>query len=287
VFAGAVKATQSVFFGTLLNWYIGKGSAARLGKPLDPNWDMTRAAHIADNEAMSYLLSSLTRGPDSYYVSFAVMRPFYTLTEFFRTPTDPEGQWDWTRHFEDKQKHDIESYESGLSPEAPYFAGVPDVADDNFVYMCQRADYVSFYVGHTAGEPPPVAPRYEFMDSLRALDMDARSTRVERNIELIVTALDRSGFSADSEHNFLTKKFLIKMVPFVTFNAHEKCKAIGRQLESELRSIAVANLQALRNLRNLKLSDVEFMPLSIRRFIQRYADILRDDEKRNPGKDVR
>jgi hypothetical protein len=37
------------------------------------------------------------------------------------------------------------------------------------------------------------------MDSLRALDMDARSKRVERNIDLIVTALDRSGFSADSE----------------------------------------------------------------------------------------
>ena len=65
----------------------------------------------------------------------------------------------------------------------------------------------------------------------------------------------------------MTKKFLIKMVPFVTFDAHEKCKAIGRQLESELRSIAVANLQALKNLRNLKLSDVQFVPLSIRRFI--------------------
>lgn len=287
VFAGAVKSTQSTFFGTVLNWYIAKGSTRRLGAPLDPNWDTTRAAHIADNEAMSFLLSSLPMEPGAYYVSCAVMRPFHTLTEFYRTPTVPDDEWDWTSHFEAKLADEQDSYDKGLTPEPPHLAGAADVADDDFVFMCRKADYVSFYVGHTAGDPPPIAPRYEFMESLRALRVDERAQRVARNVGLVVAALDRTGFSADSEHNFMTKKFLIKMVPFVTFDAHEKCKAIGRQLESELRSIAVANLQALRNLRNLKLSDVEFVPLSIRRFIERFADVVRDDEKRDPDKDKR
>jgi hypothetical protein len=50
---------------------------------------MTRAAHIPDNEAMSYMLSTLNAGREKgqYFVSFQVMmRPFHSLTEFFFLP---------------------------------------------------------------------------------------------------------------------------------------------------------------------------------------------------------
>jgi len=283
VFAGAVKSTQARFFSIVLNWYIAKGSRRRFGAPLDPNWDTTRAAYIADNEAMSFLLSTLEdkRKDGVYFVTFAVMRPFHTLTEFFRTPKSEK--YDWVDHFEKVRDEEMRSYDRGLNNELPHLASIADVADDDFVYPCARADYVAFFVGHTAGEPPPVAPRYEFLESLRSLSSsEAVRERVARNIGLVVSALDRTGFSADKEHNFLSKKFLVKIIPHVVFDAHEKCKALGRQLEAELRSVVIANLQALKNTRAYRVSDVEFLPLSIRRFIERYAQVMDDDRKRDP-----
>lgn len=285
VFGGAVKGTQARFFSTLLNWYIAKGSITRFGQPLDPYWDTTRAAYIADNEAMSYLLSTLTdrRREGVYYATCAVMRPFHTLTEFFNSAKTSEHNW--VSHFELVRERQLSGYRDGIETEAPYLASVPDLADEDYVYMCSKADYVSFYIGHTAGDPPPIVPRYEFLESLRTLgSIAAARERVARNVHLMVAALDRTGLSADKEHNFLSKKFLVKLIPFVIFNAHEKCKALGRQLEAELRSIVIANLQALKNARGLKISDVQFLPMSIRRFVERYASMIEEERKRNPDK---
>jgi hypothetical protein len=282
VFAGAVKTTQSVFFSTVLNWYIAKGSRRRFGAPLDPNWDTTRAAHIADNEAMSFLLSTLEdkRKDGLYYVTFTVMRPFHTLTEFYKTPRT--SKHDWIAHFEDVREREMKAYRDGLDNDLPHLASIADVADDDFVYLCVNADYAAFFVGHTSGEPPPIAPRYEFLENLRPMRPAAARERVVRNVRLVVEALDRSKFSADKEHNFLSKKFLVKIIPHVIFDAHEKCKALGRQLEAELRSVVIANLQALKNVRSIRVSDVEFLPLSIRRFVERYARVMEEERKRDP-----
>jgi hypothetical protein len=285
VFAGAVKATQARFFSTLLNWYIAKGSRGRLGRPLDSNWDTTRAAYIADNEAMSYLLSALEEGRRSsvYYVTFAVARPFHTLTEYFHSATTSD--YDWVAHFERVRDAELRAHLSGIGADPSYLSSVPDLADEDYVHMCRKADYVSFYVGHTTGQPPPIAPRYEFLESLRTLGgvADARA-RVARNVRLMVEALDRTGLSADKEHNFLSRKFLFRLIPFVIFDAHEKCKSLGRQLEAELRSIVIANLQMLKQARGLRISDVQFLPLSIRRFVERYARMVEDERKRDPDK---
>jgi hypothetical protein len=285
VFGGAVKVTQARFFSILLNWYIAKGSRKRLGAPLDPDWDSTRAAHIADNEAMSFLLSTLIdrRSEGLYYVSFAVMRPFHTLTEFFRTPRTPDH--DWKSDFDERLEREMREYREGATHDVPWLNTVPDVADDDFVFLCRKADYVTFYIGHTAADPPPIAPRYEFLESLRPMgDPVVMAARVERNRRMIVAALHKTGFSADSEHNFLSRKFLVRIIPFVVYEAHEKCKALGRKLEAELRSIVVANLQGLRNARSLKPSDVQFLPVSIRRFVERYSRILKDEKERDPGR---
>ncbi len=284
VFAGAVKVTQQRFFSMLLNWYISKGSRARSGTPLDPDWDTTRAAHIADNEAMSYLLSTLVdrRHDGLYYVTFAVMRPFHTLTEFFRVPRTADDAW--AEHFEHLRDLQLSRYQAELDNDMPYLATVGDLADENYVFMCRKADYVAFYVGHTAGEPPPVAPRYEFLESLRPLgSADAARGRVARNQRLIVGALHHTQFHPDREHNFLSRKSLVRIIPYVVYEAHEKCKALGRKLESELRSIVVANLQALRNLRSLNKKDVELRPVTIRRFVERYRRFTRD-ENDDPGR---
>jgi hypothetical protein len=282
IFGGAVKATQARFFSTLLNWYIASGSRDRFGESLDPDWDTTRAASIADNEAMSFLLSSLDdrRRQGTYFVSFAVMRPFHTLTEYYRQPDATD--FSWTAHFEEKLRRDLRAYQDGHESELPYLATVPDVADDDFVFMCERADYVSFYVGHPGADPPPVAPLSEFLESLRPKSLEEAQSRVARNVRLIVAALDRSGLSADTEHNFLSKKFIVRIIPYVVFEAHEKCKALGRQLEGELRSIVIANLQALRHARALRVKDVKFLPVTVRRFVEHYASVIGEERKRDP-----
>jgi hypothetical protein len=40
----------------------------------------------------------------------------------------------------------------------------------------------------------------------------------------------------------------------------------------------VANLQGIRRARHLKPGDVRFLPLSIRRFVERYASAIEDDD---------
>jgi hypothetical protein len=271
VFAGAVKTTQARLFAPILNWYIARGSRQRFGQPLDATWDMTRAAHIPDNEAMSFLLSTLndSRGPGQYFVSFQVMRPFHSLTEYYAQP-DSDAREFWPTFFRDKQEREQREYDAGRDPEPSWLATVGDVEDEDYVYMCGNGDYVAFYIGHTGGDPPPIAPRYEFMEALRRLGADGAAERVRRNVRLLVAAIDRSKLAADRDHNFLSRKTLVKIIPFVILEAHEKCKALGRQLDNELRSIVIANLQGIRRARDLDARDVQFLPLSIRRFVERY-----------------
>jgi hypothetical protein len=271
VFGGAVKATQIQFFSGLLNWYIASGSKRCLGEPIDPEWDATRVAHIADNEAMSILLSTVgQRDRTRYPVTFMLCRPFYTLTEFYDfTET---ADFDWVRFFLEKRGRELRDYQSRQTNEYPVLAASPDVADDSFVYMMSHADYLSFYVGHTGGEPPPVVPRYEFLQSVRSSpDADKVAHRVTQARAAVVEALHQTGISADRDHNFMSKKILVKLIPFVVFNAHEKCKAMGRKLEAELHSIAVQWLSVFRRDRAAyRDSDVVFRPMNIKDFIDRY-----------------
>lgn len=276
VFAGAVKTTQARLFASLLNWYISRGSSASHGQPLDPGWDLTRAAHIADNEAMSLLLSTLNgrHGPGQRFVTFQVMRPFHSLTEYyFRGPARHDAR-SWVEFFRAKQRREVDDYEAGIVPDRPWLTQFSDLEDEDYVYMCGHADYVSFYVGHTAGDPAPVAPRYEFLESLREKTHDDAAERVARNVRLLVGALDRTGLSLDRDHNFMSRKELVKIIPAVVFNAHEMCKALGRQLDSELRSIILANLQGIRRAKHLGPEEARFLPISIRRYVERYRRAL-------------
>jgi hypothetical protein len=279
VFAGAVKTTQTQLFSTVLNWYIARGSTATLGEPIDPAWDLTRAANIADNEAMTFLLSSLVDGPEkgSYWVTFQVMRPFSALTEYYMSAEHDDPGF-WPDFFAERQQYDLQAYESGRETEPPYLANIGNLRTESYVSMCTRADYVTFYIGHTAGDPPPLLPRYEFMESLRAKSPEQAAARVSRNVAMIVGAIDRTSLSLDRDHNFLSRKTLVKIIPFVIYEAHEKCKAIGRQLDSEVRSIVVQNLQGIRNAKNLTPRQIRLLPESIRRHAERYKQALRDDD---------
>ena len=272
VFAGAVKGSQLHLFATIINWFIAHGHPASGVPPVDPGWDVSRAAMLADNEAVTMLLATLAAGRgDGYFCTFAVSRPFHALTDMAREYAH-EMPDIWVDKLRDRQNDHL-----GKPMMDSYWKTVDVIEDDPYVRMCEEADYVMFYIGHTAGDPLPLAPRYEFLESLRPAGAEEAAARVRRNVELLVAALDHTKFTPDSDHNFLTGKRLVKIVPSVVYQAHEYCKALGRRLETELKSMIVANLHRLGLARRANDDAVSLRPLNARRFFEREAR-LRDPE---------
>jgi hypothetical protein len=272
VFAGAVKGSQLHLFSTVINWFIAHGHTASGIPPVDPGWDVSRAALLADNEAITMLLATLAaeRG-EGYFCTFAVSRPFHALTDMARD-YESETPGVWVDKLRDRQLDHL-----GKPMMDSYWKTVDAIEDEPYVRMCEEADYVMFYIGHTAGNPLPLAPRYEFLESLRTAGPRAAAGRVRRNIELLVAALDHTKFHVDTDHNFLTGKRLVKIVPAVVYRAHEYCKALGRRLETELKSMIVANLHRLGLARRASDDAVNLRPLTAERFFDREAR-LRDQQ---------
>ena len=61
----------------------------------------------------------------------------------------------------------------------------------------------------------------------------------------------------------------MKHVPFVVYEAHAKCKALGPMPESEPRSLVIANLRRLRLARFGAHDEVRFRPAAITAYIER------------------
>ena len=280
VFAGAVKGSQLHLFATIINWFIAHGHPASGVPPVDPGWDVSRAAMLADNEAVTMLLATLAAGRgDGYFCTFAVSRPFHALTDMAREYAH-EMPDIWVDKLRDRQNDHL-----GKPMMDSYWKTVDVIEDDPYVRMCEEADYVMFYIGHTAGDPLPLAPRYEFLESLRPAGADAADARVRRNVELLVAALDHTKFTPDSDHNFLTGKRLVKIVPSVVYRAHEYCKALGRRLETELKSMIVANLHRLGLARRANDDAVSLRPLTAQRFFEREARLRDPETKEIEGPD--
>lgn len=275
VFAGAVKASQLQLFSMVVNWFIKYGHPTSGTPPVEPNWDISRGARLNDNEAATMLLATLIpdRHEGGYFCTFAIARPFHALTDMSREYEHEKRDF-WVAKLQDRQRGHIDK--PGMDS---YWKTVDAIEDDPFVRMCEEADYILFYIGHSAGEPLPLAPRYEFLESLRsrANAQDAASA-VRRNVELLVAALHHTKFSTDSDHNFLTGKRLVKIVPFVVYRAHELCKALGKRLESELKSMIVANLHRLGLARKATEDAISLRPLSARRYFERQK-ALREETK--------
>ena len=68
-------------------------------------------------------------------------------------------------------------------------------------------------------------------------------------------------------HELLFAKRLVKIIPQVVYMAHEYCKALGRQLESELKSV-VAKLFLLQRT-CINPANVKLLPMTIREYLQR------------------
>jgi Fe2+ or Zn2+ uptake regulation protein len=275
VYAGAVKSTQIRLFSRLINWYIALGSKQTLGEAIEPNWDGSRAEFISDIDVMTNLFASFPdQGKkDGFLVSCVVLRQFASLTDFFDTRVDDESEW-----FHTLCKHRLnalDAYERFRGGFLPYHALISedDLANDAYVYLLERADYASFYIGHTGGNPAPKIPRYEFLCSLRTIPTSRAKEHVEHSIEQIVTALLTSHLTPDRDHNFLSKLSLVKMVPFVVYQAHEFAKVLGKRLESDFKSAVVKRL-ADRRKQRIDDRDAIVNPIGVQRYLQRFSSAL-------------
>ena len=77
----------------------------------------------------------------------------------------------------------------------------------------------------------------------------------------------------------------MKIVPSVVYRAHEYCKALGRRLETELKSMIVANLHRLGMARRANDDAVSLRPLTARRFFEREARLRDPETKEIEGPD--
>ena len=111
-----------------------------------------------------------------YFCTFAVSRPFHALTDMARE-YEHEMPDLWVEKLRDRQNDHLRKPMIDS-----YWKTVDIIEDEPYVRMCEEADYVMFYVGHTSGDPLPLAPRYEFLESLRAVGPEAAAARVRRDL---------------------------------------------------------------------------------------------------------
>jgi hypothetical protein len=64
---------------------------------------------------------------------------------------------------------------------------------------------------------------------------------------------------------------LPRLVPYVVYEAHEKCKVLGHKLEAELRQAIAANLAQIKAIRGALASKVEIESMSLTVYLTRAA----------------
>ena len=273
VFAGAVKTTQLRTFSRIVNWYVKRGSARQLGQAIDPSWDVSRASHVTDAVAMTHLLCTLPEceGADEYYRTCIISRPFPAMVTSLRelrvnTPKE------WLAWFEERSEREMEAQKrhGGLLS----FLGATDLEDDPYVRMCQYADYAMFYFGRPGGSPQVGFPRFEFMDALRCLGAAKREARVSATVAAIIDGVHATKWTLDRDHNFLSRVRLPRLIPYVVYEAHEKCKVLGHKLESELKQAIAANLARIKGSRAIPGSKVAIEPISLGGYLNRAVQRL-------------
>lgn len=279
IYAGVVKGTQLQTLSIAINWWIGKGSTRKHGKPLDPCWE-ERARHIQEHAALTQLFAAIPDVREKlrqgvFYTTCAVVRQFPAMTESFYM-LSRNGQT-WSEYFGARRDELLERFRRGEPSRLIQQA----IEDDPYVYLCGHADYVSFYVGHTAGDPAPLVPRYEFITSLRALTdapqggmhpkleehLGQITSLVEDHVLRIVGALYQFKIDQDQDHNYLTDKKITRLQPRSILRAHEKSKAIGKRLEAEVASAITKKLIELRRLRASAPAAASFRPVTLRQFV--------------------
>lgn len=276
IFSGAVKMTSLRTFSRIINWYIKR--------EIDQEWDLSKVCHVTDPVAVTRLLAALPPlTGDEYYRTCIIVRPFSALSSDLRG-LRVQKEDEWLDYFTQRQIRQAKEFEQ-RGGEPSWFVG-QELEDDPYVRMCQIADYASFYFGKPGGDPQLTLPRFEFMDALRRLDPGIRVRRVAKSVELIMSGVHLTKWSLDREHNFMAQRKMPRMIPYVVYEAHEKCKALGHKLESELRQAIAERLSYLKALRGLPVPKVQIEPVSVRDYLNRVSRRLLGAEKSDASEEI-
>jgi hypothetical protein len=267
VFAGAVKSTQLKTFSRIINWYVKRGSRRQFGKPIDPAWDLARASLVTDSVAVTRLLRALPPvGDSTYYRTCVLVRPFPAMVTALHTlRKDTPDEW---LDFFGRWRNNQIKERSEHGGERSVLEGA-QLEDDAYVRMVQEADYAMFYFGKPSPDPQITLPRFEFMDSLRKRQSADRRRRVFRAVDQIITGVHLTKWHIDKDHRFMTTRKLPRLVPFVVYEAHEKCKVLGHKLEAELRQAIAMRLSQLKALRGLSVPKLVIDPVPLKTYIVR------------------
>lgn len=259
VFAGAVKSTQLRTFSRMINWYVKRH--------VDEGWDLSKVSYVTDTVAVTRLLAVLPKlQPNEYYRTCVIVRPFWALDTSLRGRRLDDTSESWLAEFRRRREAQVKDWHEH-GGEVPRLLGI-DLEDDPFVRMCQEGDYAAFYFGlPTDGEPSLTLPRFEFMDALRALPEEKRAQRVARAADLIMTGVHLTKWSQDREHNFMSQRKLPRLIPYVVYEAHEKCKTLGHKLEAELKQAIAMRLSQLKKLRGLPVPKVLIEPIPVKEYL--------------------
>ena len=259
VYAGAVKLTQLRTFSKIINWYIKRA--------IDESWDLSKVSHVTDSVAVTRLIAALPECErNEYYRTCVITRPFPALVtdlRFLRCETEDE----WLAYFAQRRNQQRREFdEHGGDPS--WLLG-QTLDDDPYVRMCRQADYSAFYFGQPVGQPQVTLPRFEFLDSLRKLAPDQRLKRVLHAVDMIIAGIHLTKWTLDRDHGFMTSRRMPKLVPYVVYEAHEKCKALGHKLEAELMQAITQRLSDLKALRGVSVPRVEIEPVPLEQFMAR------------------
>jgi Fe2+ or Zn2+ uptake regulation protein len=271
VFGGAVKSTQSQFFGSFINWYIRSGSRKDGAAPLDPNWELARSAQVPDHVYMTHVFGSLPQLDfNTFYTTFAIVRTFPSTTEYFQSGRRVEEAGGWPQFIE-QERSQRRQHKQATGEPLDWDEGI-DLEDDDFVYVCDHGEYASFYVGTTAGHPAPLVPRYEFLLPTGSLDsVPERQAIVVDSQWAIIRSIQQVGFMTDRDHNVLTNRTLVRILPAVIQQAHDACKSFGGMLERSLYG-AVAELLSRTKKPRLASGDIQLRPADREEVIQSLLD---------------
>lgn len=248
VFAGSVKNTRLRVFSKIINWYIQRGSEKTFGDAIDPNWDASEMSNIPDSKIVSELISAAPKldTDNQYYRVCVIARPFPAMASKTRRIDSIKRPEDWFNFFRDDMRRQSKLYEDyGGSPPV---MKPRDVREDEYVKMCAYADFGMFYFGKPGQSTDLRLPRFDFVDSLREqgqYSLSQAENRVEKSVETIIRGVSQTRWAQDYDHNMFTDRKLPKLTPYVVYDAHEKAKALGHKLVSELQQAVAERMSNL------------------------------------------
>jgi hypothetical protein len=200
VYCGVAKNIQLKVYSAVVDWFISVH--------IDKNWQFGSYV-LNDGQAMSVLLATPAFREQNLgtTVSTCLIRRSFTTRANLNTRAD---LGDLDEYFRDAERR--------LAGQRTRIDITP------YRRLCELAQIYMLFVGHSQS-PTEQLPRYEFFAPNAEPGPEVQARR-------ILGALQRCGFTIDSDHSFMAKDLVRYLIPAVTQQAHTISKDVGRHIDS-------------------------------------------------------